>query len=337
MSKVLSKLLDQPQTAITKIIDQLESNNGYPSHDVRLTAENIRKIRSKISELGLDPNDTTSEELYQALLVKFESDARRFDEHFSLFGHSYDTKIKKAVELVSNNINLPDRWALKSMDAKRILRQHPPKHVMKLLNYRSVDSLVKREAVADIYLAIELVESPGWNKAHFKLATQLGTTAFERRRLEIRAMSSRWGVWQSPDMFLASSDYGVVGLAPTKQISTMSLLALVVLLLDEIGARPSKAVALSPVAAWWAETDSLISALDDQPVGLNLKDIAIGHAQRDGKPQLLGSRRHFWRELINRYENQSLDDEQRLPLLELPAVNLNLPINQPAFEYVEDI
>ena len=337
MSKILSKLLDYPEEAISKIISQLEKKNGYPSHDVRQLAKNLQQSRLKIAQLGLDPDDTTAEELYQALIIKFESDARRFDEHFGLYGGDYDSKIKKTVELISHNESLPDKWALKKTAAKQLLRQHPPKRVMKTLGYRSVDSFIKREQLGETYLAVEFIESAAWNKAHFKLACQLGSMAFERRQLELCALTSRWGVWQSSDIYLSSADYGVLGLLPTEHTSKMSLLALVVLLLDELGVRPSMAVKLSQTVAWWSDTDSLIVGLDAGPLTFNLKDIVLGHSLQSSGRDLSSAQRHFWQELLSRYENQKLDVIENLPGFEIPKLDISAPLDQPAFEYVEDI
>ncbi|HET7827282.1 MAG TPA: hypothetical protein VFK97_00245, partial [Candidatus Saccharimonadales bacterium] len=339
MSQALARLLEQPEEVISKMISRLEAKNGYPSHDVRATAENIQAIRKKISQLKLDPDDTTAEELYQALLNKFEADARRFDEHFGLSGQNYDQKIQTAIELVSNNATLPQAWALKNTPAKQLLRQHQPKRVMKQLGYRSVDSLIKRENLAELYLAIEFIESPAWNKLHFKLASQLDTTCFESRPLKLRALTSRWGVWQADEPYLASSDYGALGLLPTDKTIEMSLLGLVVLLLDEIGVQPSLSAELSPSAGWWTETDCLVASLADRPVALNLKDIALSHVAKAelSEHDCATAQKHFWRELLSRYENHLPIDEDAMADWRPPVMSLNLPLNQPAFEYAEDL
>ena len=339
MSKALSNLLEHPEKTLTKLVSQLEDKNGYPSHDVRATADNIQKLHKKVSELGLDPNDTTGPELYHALLLKFENDARRFDEHFGLHLAGYDEKIQKAVELVSKNTQLPERWVLKSTAAKKLLKQHPPKKVMKQLRYKSVESLIKRESTAEIYLAAEVLESATWNTAHFKLASQLDTTSFERRPLRLQALSSRWGNWESDDLYVASSDYGILGILPADETQAMSLLALVVLLLDEAGAKVSDAAKLSPAAAWWSETDAIVASLGGEPVSLNLKDVALNHAYSSelGEHQRSAGQRSFWRELITRYENQIPAAEDILPKLESPILNIKAPLNQPAFEYAEEI
>ncbi len=339
MSKALSNLLEHPEKMITKIVSELEDKNGYPSHDVRATSDNIQKLRRKISELNLDPDDTTGPELYHALLLKFENDARRFDEHFGLYAAGFDDKIQKAVELVSKNTALPERWVLKSTAAKKLLKQHPPKKLMKQLNYRSVESLAKREDLAEVYLATEAVESSTWKKAHFKLASQLDTTAFERRALKLQALTSRWGSWEADDLYVASSDYGVLGLLPTEEVQSMNLLSLVVLLLEEVGAKPSDAAKLSSVVAWWSETDAVIANLGGDPVSLNLKDVALNqtNALQIGEHQRTAGQQSLWKELVSRYENQIPAAEDILPRLVSPIINIKAPLNQPAFEYAEDI
>ena len=339
MSKALSRLLEHPEKTLSKLVTQLEDKNGYPSHDVRATAENIRRLRQKVAELNLDPDDTTGPELYHALLLRFENDARRFDEHFGLRLAGFDQKIEKAVELVSRNADLPERWVLKSPAAKKLLKQHPPAKIMKQLHYRSAESFAKRENLAEVYLAAEVIESSAWNKKHFKLASRLDTTAFERRPLRLQALTGRWGVRETDELYAASSDYGVLGLLPTDKIQAMSLLGLVVLLLDEIGAKPSDAAKLSPAAAWWSGTDSITSVLSGDPVSLNLKDVALNHSQRSelGDHKRDTGQQNFWKDLIKRYENQIPAAEDILPRFESPVLNIKAPLSQPAFEYAEDI
>jgi hypothetical protein len=345
MSKTISQILEYPERAVVKVIGKLEAKNGYPSHDVRLTAENIQKTRHKINQLKLDPNDTTAEELYQALLVRFQEDSRRFDEHFGVHLRDFDEKSAKATGLVSKNLDLPDQWVLKASAAKVLLRQHPPRKVMKQLHYRSLDSLLKRENLAELYTAIEFKESPAWNKAHFKLAASLESTAFERRPLKLVALSSaKWGETDSSISMAYSNDYGVLGIVPSESLAQVSLLNLVVILLDELSRFSSikaseVASRLSPAAAWWSEADCLIANQSGEPVSFNLKDVADNHLlSAEFKDRLSrAGQKSFWRELLSRYENQLAIEEDSLPRFEDTIKSLGSPFNQPAFEYVEDV
>lgn len=45
---------------------ELEAANGHPNEDIKLSTQTMNSARSKCRELGLDPTDTTAEELYHA-------------------------------------------------------------------------------------------------------------------------------------------------------------------------------------------------------------------------------------------------------------------------------
>jgi hypothetical protein len=344
MSRPVSQIIEHPHNKVTRLIEQLERINGYPSHDVRLTAENIQKTRAKIVELGLDPDDTTGEELYEALKTKFLDDSRKFDEHFGVHGLSFDEKASKAIVLVSRNANLPDNWVLKTSAVKNLLRQHPPKRTMKQLNYRSLDSFLKRENLAEIYLAAEILESGNWNKKQRQLVSALDSTAFERRPMVLLALSShKWGLING-DYEVYSNDYGVLALLPSQELKQTSLLHLVVSLLDELSEfQPLElsqlASSLSPAAAWWADSDALVANKEGEPISFNLKDVADNYNQQltYGERSNHKGQKSFWQNLLNKYENQLQIEEDKAPHFEEALKSVGgIGQKQPAFEFVED-
>jgi hypothetical protein len=344
MSKVIADMLDQSEQAVRKVINKLEDKNGYPSHDVRLVAENIQKARLKIAELGLDPGDTTAQELYHTLQTKFQADSDQFDKHYQRFDDA-DARLALAVDLVTKNIDLPQRWSLKTAAAKSLLRQNPPKHIMKRLNYRSAESMLKREALSEIYLAAAYLEPQAWQKAHNRLVSQLDSTAFEMRPLHLAALSSkRWGILETDSFFGFDAENGALALIPSDELNRAPLLSMTVLLIDGVSnfqdlkiSRQAAKISLS--AAWWQDMDSLVANLGGQQISMNIKDCALSHlyASEFEDRHMDASRQSFWRELFNRYENQLPAEENLQTLFDNGLKTLRAPINQPAFEYVEDI
>jgi hypothetical protein len=345
MNKIISAILGQPEPDVAKAIAKLEAKNGYPSHDVRHLAENIQKTRVKLAELGLDPDDTTGEELYHVLLVKFEQDSRALDAQSSFVSNSFDDKAAKAVEIVSKNLDLSERWALKNSSAKNILRQHPPKKLMKHLDYRSVESLLKRENLAAIYLALDFFESNAWLSDHTKLISRQNSTAYQPRPLSLNYLSqSKWGNFDSPNSLIYNDDFAVVGLIAANHSDKASVLSLAVLLIDSLAnfqaINLSREVSrLNPVLAWWSDVDGLISNLADEHVSLNLADVNSSHlhSKTYAERAIDNSRRSFWQELLSRYDNQLEAEEDIFSGIKDQMINFKTPINQPAFEYAEDI
>lgn len=195
MCKTLSELLGATEPMFTIAIKQLEKATGNPSADVRLTAEIIGKVHLKTRELGLDPKDTTGKELYQALINLVEKHDRFLVK--KLGGSDPEDvqdllpRIKKLVE----GLPIPENcWVLKHSVAKKLLASMPPKKVMRHLGYRSVDSMLKREPLGEVFGALRFAESPEWLNNFLAKYKHLKPSDFETRKIEIIELDQkRWG------------------------------------------------------------------------------------------------------------------------------------------------
>ena len=186
----LAQLLEVPEVSIAKAIAKLEDLSGYPSQDVRLLAEMKANLRSKVHDLKLDPNDTTAKELYHALLGRLEKDISHFDR--AIFSRVTNTSHKGADSLAVLLKHSPMNnqvWALKISIAKQLLRQNPPRRLMKLLHYRSLESMLKRQNIGQLYGALPAAESAGYLKNLSKSYSRLGPDSFENRNIEFVLMS----------------------------------------------------------------------------------------------------------------------------------------------------
>jgi len=191
----LSDLLGATEPMFTLALKQLEEDSGNPSADIRLTAEITGKIRLKTIELGLDPDDTTGSELYHALLNLIAKQ----DEHLvkQIGGSDPDDTaalmplIRKAWEAVDTNKSC---WVIKPSVAKAMLKRTPPKAIMKHLGYRSIDSMLKREKLGEIYGALRFAEDAKWLNNFDEHYKKLKPYDFETREIEIIEMPlERWG------------------------------------------------------------------------------------------------------------------------------------------------
>lgn len=195
MTRVLSTLLGAREPWFSIALQRLERAAGSPSHDVRLTAEVIQRARTKLQELGLDPNDTTAPELYRALEQRVGRDDTlvRAALHVPDDASAADVSASVA-QYVEHHVPVAySSFALKPSVAKRLLKKQPPKRTMKQLNYRSVDSLLKHELVQHVYVAAFFCESAAWRKKLFEQYAKLRPSDFETRSVEISMpQSARW-------------------------------------------------------------------------------------------------------------------------------------------------
>jgi hypothetical protein len=187
MSKNLSQLLDEPEVVVESVVNKLEHISGWNGTDVRLLAGINNTARSKLSELKLDPDDTTGPELYHALLTKYAQDE-------ASLGLNTQDIIEKIVHAHKDF----QVYALKQSVARELLRSHPPRKVMKALGYRSVDSMLKREDISTIYALLPKLELTRWQNVFEKDLSKVTPSDFETRDVEIVDISpERWSYFNS--------------------------------------------------------------------------------------------------------------------------------------------
>lgn len=195
MSSILSELLEAKEPLFSKMLVDLERATGEFAEDVKLTGEIIEKFQNKVKELGLDPTDSTGREIYHALLGKVKEQ----DEHLakSLGGKNINS-VKEMLPLALEAIAKTDMprtcWVLKKSVAKEFLRQTPPPNIMKLLGYKSVDSMLKKENLYEIYGALRFAEDDSWLNEFNKKYKTLTPRDFATRDIELVVMpKERWG------------------------------------------------------------------------------------------------------------------------------------------------
>ncbi len=195
MSKLFRDLLDATEPTFSLSLRKLEELSGHKNVDNVLAAEILEKTNAAIRGLGLDVVDTTDRELYHAL----EGKVRDHNIHLARsLGTSEDSAVKdivpRLVEAVEAS-DVPKRcWVLKKSVAKDMLRNMPPKVMMKKLGYRSLESMLKNENFAEIYAGLRFSEGPEWLNDYNELFQKSVTPSnFENRKIEIIVMDhDKW-------------------------------------------------------------------------------------------------------------------------------------------------
>ena len=240
MSRVLAELLGVDEELFNMELRQLELAAGLPSHDVRLTAEIIGKVQQKARHLGLDPRDTTGEELYTALVNLAQL-------HDSFLAAKLGAKdrldvadILPRVRQAALKADIPrDAWLLKPSVGKKLFKAHPPKRLMKYLGYKSLDSMLKREPVAEMFVGAHLVEGRAWLEAFMASYADLSQMDFEVRAVNIIQLEhKRWAkaaeayVKKHRHIILTVREMGVVAIlpAPFKRRAGLTITVLMQLL-----------------------------------------------------------------------------------------------------------
>ncbi len=195
MARLLAELLGASEPGFSLMIRRLEQDAGLPSVDVRMAAEISSLGKLKLQELGLDAEDTNGEELYHSLLELVKTHDQSLK---SAMKATKSDNFEDAILLIKSSLKKLDApqacWALKPSTAKRLLQVIPPKNVMKHLGYRSIDSMLKRERISELFAAVLFMESNSWHSRYLLKCKTLKSTDFENREIEILAISAKkWG------------------------------------------------------------------------------------------------------------------------------------------------
>lgn len=197
MTRVLSELLGAREPEFRMGLMKLEAAHGRPSSDIRLTGDILRASRDKLKLLGLDPDDTTAQELYHALQQRMQADDAHLTKTLRTLAATYiSAEGSVTAGMVHALKELPvdtNCYALKTSTMKTLIKKQPPKKAMKLLGYRSVESMLKHEQLASLLAAAWLIESASWRRGFVEQYKRLSPRDFETRHISFVAPSgSRW-------------------------------------------------------------------------------------------------------------------------------------------------
>jgi hypothetical protein len=181
----------------------------------------LQASRRKLQELGLDPSDTTGPELYAVLQQRLKEDDERL---MAALGASADTQeTTAAVAYALRTAAIPRScFALKSTVAKALLKKLPPKHTMRELGYRSLESMLKHEQAGSLLAAAWLLETVTWRRTFHEGYKRLKASDFEVRDIAVLSPDSER--WQKlADKLVGVHKHTVVAL---KELGTIVLLPL---------------------------------------------------------------------------------------------------------------
>jgi hypothetical protein len=185
MSKALAKLLDVPHYKLAKIIDKFETISGNRSEDIKLLVENQHLLRQKIASLGLDPEDTNDQELQQALNNKLRTDLDCIHKNLDITRHKSSAEVAaKILALAESCSGDQPVLTIKNASARRLLKNNPPKRLMKILNYRGLESMLKREDAGKLFSLLPAAESSKWNDNLAKQLKKLNRSDYETKAVK---------------------------------------------------------------------------------------------------------------------------------------------------------
>lgn len=203
----IAKILRSDKDYILKCEKRLSSVTGKKGIFDKIIADNEARIKDRLSILGV-PKDCGAKDIYDALISKVESDDHKI---FSALRHPNYNDIKDCKRVADSALsitNKPKGFFLKYEKAKEFLINEPPKQVMAFLGYDSVESMLARENLLEIYSALRFVEGSEWlNNVFFKQYESLTPDDFENRETQAIVLSKK--IAKASAKFIAKKKHNI--------------------------------------------------------------------------------------------------------------------------------
>jgi hypothetical protein len=188
----IAKILRTDKDTIKNLEEKLGAFAGKNNVMDKMVEENKAQIRKRLDFLGLG-RDITAKEVYDALVSKIEADDTQLFKALGSPSAVSSSDWQKVLEIALNISGKPKGFFLKKEKAGEFLKNQPPQNILKILNYTSVDEMLQKEDVFEIYSALRFVEGGEWlNRIFFKQYENLTPEDFEEREIKVLALPERW-------------------------------------------------------------------------------------------------------------------------------------------------
>src|SRR3989338_4243781 len=188
----LAKILRADKHVLYKVEDRLSHVTGKTGVIERIVEENEARVKEVLLTLGIS-RTANAKEVYDALISKIEADDNLI---FNALGGRVCNSQKDCLNIlktVKKVSEINHGFFLKQEVAKQLLKKEPPKKVMEFLGYSSVDEMLAKENLLEIYSALRFLEGNEWlNGVFFKQYEKLTPNDFEERKVVTHALDEKW-------------------------------------------------------------------------------------------------------------------------------------------------
>ncbi|MEX1014563.1 MAG: hypothetical protein WDZ80_05375 [Candidatus Paceibacterota bacterium] len=191
-AEYLAKILGTDKDDLIKIENRLESVTGKKNVMEKIIADNTKEVKKRLEILGLKET-SSAKEVYDALIFKIEKDAKDISEALDNPKYENQEDTNRLLKLAKDIVSTKKGFFLKKEKAKEFLVKEPPENVMNYLGYDSVEKMLDKEDLLEVYSSLRFLEDRNWmNNVFFKQYEVLTPDDFEEREIEAKALDKKW-------------------------------------------------------------------------------------------------------------------------------------------------
>jgi len=190
--KHIARILRTDESSFSAFIKEMRALTGKKDVLERLEETNRKMITETLSVLGLK-GEPGAREISWKLLEKLSGASEKF------FNVCEEPDLKKP-ETAKTFLDLARRYGpkekgfyLKQEVARRMIIQNPPPDILKATGYRSVQELLDKEHIEEIFASLRFIESREWmNEVFLPSYKSLKAEDFEERQTRLLILPEKW-------------------------------------------------------------------------------------------------------------------------------------------------
>jgi len=215
----LARILGVDSIVLEKLDEAMSEATGHSDILGNLINDNRRMVDTTLGVL--DSRHKPAVEVREVLRKTILEHEEQFLEYVNTFDGK--DEFEKSVSFAKQATTVKGGFFLKKDFAEQILRERPPKTVLRFLNTSNVDELLKSHDVTEVFSSLRFLESREWMHETFEEAySDFKYSDFEERDIEVKVLGPEWQ--EVANKFVAKKhhnvshlkEFGVIFLNPIK-------------------------------------------------------------------------------------------------------------------------
>ncbi|MEK7453060.1 MAG: hypothetical protein AAB614_02385 [Patescibacteria group bacterium] len=190
--KKIARILRADKAVVTNVCARMEDVTGSKNVPQRIMEENDILVSNVLTTLGVR-RDAYHFEVYNALIGHIKSNDEKI---FKLLREPRCIDFegcKTLLNFAQEISGVPEGFFMKRKKAEELLRNQPPLNIISALGYSSINELLEKEELYQVFSALRFLENMDWlNNVFFAQYKNLTVDDFEFRPIEVKVLDEKW-------------------------------------------------------------------------------------------------------------------------------------------------
>lgn len=189
--ETVAKILRSDKDVVKRAVETLTRVSGHDDVLARIMEGNDKDIEDRLRLLYVGGHQ--AEVIYQALVEKVKQDDKTLFDHFGKPTCDTEEGCKTLLDAAVDLAGAERGFFLKENKAHEFLVREPPQKTLSFFKLSSVEELLKKFDLFEIYSALRFMEDRQWlNTIFFKQLDAVTPDDFEERDIAVHVLHDEW-------------------------------------------------------------------------------------------------------------------------------------------------